>query len=60
MFNMLLATVIRVGLVALVFGITSPIYIIFPESDIAVFVWFIVSAGILIWIAVKYFGQKLF
>ena len=60
MFNMLIATVIRVGLVGLVFGITSPIYLIFPESEIAVFIWVIVSAVILIWIAVKYFGQKLF
>ncbi len=57
---MLKATVIRVGLVALVFGITSPIYLIAPESGIATFIWFIVSAGILIWIAIKYFGQKLF
>ena len=60
MFEMLKATVIRVGLVTLVFGITSPIYLIAPESGIAIFIWFIVSACILIWIAIKYFGQKLF
>tara|TARA_B100000035_G_C20513900_1_gene342403 strand:+ start:300 stop:473 length:174 start_codon:yes stop_codon:yes gene_type:complete len=57
---MLKSILVRFGIIIIVFGATSPITMIFPDNGLATFIWFFLSLAILIWIAVKFFGQKLF
>ena len=57
--DMLKTVLVRFALIIFSFGITTPIYLLFPDSGLAILIWFVVSFVLLLWILAKFFGAKI-